>query len=161
MGNYATTSSISNKLPDFLTGNTTTSDSKGTNTFSVYIDKAEAEFNGVAAKRYSLPFTTIPPLAREIAFNIAAFYTIRAFSSRNWPNRNDMLDDFKMGGHDLLAMLNSGDIKLTITDGSLIGPISTFAQSNRTDQGAVFGLDSPLNWKVDQDRLDDLEGSRD
>ena len=58
-------------------------------------------------------------------------------------------------------MLNSGDIKLTITDGSLIGPISTFAQSNRENQGAVFGLDSPLNWAVDQDRLDDLEGSRD
>lgn len=160
MGSYATITSISNKLPDFLEGNTTTSDSKGKDTFSVYIDKAEAEFNAVAAKRYSLPFSTVPPLAREISFNIAAFYTIRAFSSRDWPNRNEMLDDFAMGGHDLLKKLESGDIKLTATNGSLIDPISTYAQSNRTGEDSVFELDDPGNWRADKNRLDNLDNAR-
>ena len=95
MGLYATTTTISVKLPHFLDGDTTASDSIGTATFSRYIDKAEALVNGCVAKRYSLPFTVVPPLVREITFEIAAYYTIRAFSSRDWPNRNEMLDDFR------------------------------------------------------------------
>ena len=160
MGSYATTTSISVNLPHFLEGNTTASDSIGTATFSAMISRAETEFNAVAAKRYSLPFSTVPPVAREISFQIASYYTIRAFSSRDWPNRNDMLDDFKRG-FDMLEDLNKGALKLTATDGSLLSPLGTFTQSNREGQGAVFGLDNPTNWKVDKNRLDELEGSRD
>lgn len=160
MGSYATTTSISDTLPNFLDGNTITSDEQGKNTFSAMIDRAEAEFNAVAAKRYSLPFSTTPPMAREISFQIAAYYTIRAFSSRDWPNRNEMLDDFKFG-FELLQKLEKGEIKLTATDGSLISALSSYAQSNREDEGSVFELDEPISWRVDENRLDNLEGSRD
>ena len=159
MGTYATHTSISIRLPDIMDANTTTSDAKFKNTFSNYINQGESEFNSVAAKRYGLPFTTVPPLARTISFDIAAYYTIRAFSSRDWPNRNAMLEDFGKA-FDTLKMIEEGKMKLALTDGSLIGPLSTFAQTNRTNEDPVFDLDDPTQWAVDQNRIDDMSNSR-
>lgn len=161
MGSYATTSSISIRLPSFLNGNTTTSDAETTNTFSEYIGKGEAMFNSAVSKRYALPFTTVPPMAREISFDIAAYYTILAFSTRDWPNRNETLDDMKQAFKDL-DRISSGEIRLALTDGSLVPPRSSAVMlTNRESEGAIFDVDEPTEWQVDQNRLDDLEGSRD
>ena len=160
MGNYATTTMISVRLPGFLVSDTTTSDTTATNTFASYIEKAEAEFNAHMAKRYSLPFTTVPPLARDLSFEMAAWYTIRAFSSRDWPNRNDVLDDFKTS-FEKTMLLSQGKLRLTLTDGSLLSSLNTLIQSNREGQGSVFEVDEPRAWKAVQNRLDELEGSRD
>lgn len=147
-------------MPGLLIGDTTTSDSTLTTVFSSYIDKAETHFNAVAAKSYSVPFTTIPPLAREISFDLAAYWTIRAFSSRDWPNKNEMLEDYKEV-FDLLKQLEEGDIVLANTNGSIINQATTsLISSNRIGQDSVFELDEPTAWAVDQDRLDALENAR-
>lgn len=162
MGNYATTTSISLKLPDIMDDNTTTTDTKFEETFGIYIDKAEAKFNSVAAKKYSLPFnttTSIPPMARELSFEMAAWYTIRAFSTRDWPNRNEMIDDFANAFTDL-DKIGKGELRLTLTDGSLISPLSGLIQSNRLSEDPTMDLDNPTNWSVDQTRLEELENSR-
>jgi phage gp36-like protein len=161
MGSYATTTTISQRLPGLMVGDTTTSDSTLTTVFSSFIDKAETYFNAVAAKSYTVPFTVIPPLAREMSFDMAAYWTILAFSTRDWPNRNEMLEDYKQV-FDMLKMLESGDLKLTLTDGSIISQATTaLISSNRSGQGAIFDVDEPTDWKVDENRLSDLEGSRD
>lgn len=160
MGDYATTSSISIRLPFIMDNNTTTVDDTFANTFGEYITKAEARFNSVAARKYSLPFSpTIPPMARELSFEMAAWYTIRAFSTRDWPNRNEMLDDFTRAFEDL-EKVGKGELRLTLTDGSLIAPLSGLLQSNRTGQDPAMEMDEPESWAVDQNRLNDLEGSR-
>lgn len=160
MGTYATTTTISQRLPGLMIGDTTTSDATLTTVFSSYIDKGETHFNAVAAKSYTLPFTVVPPLAREISFDLAAYWTILAFSSRDWPNRNEMLEDYKHV-FDTLKMLEEGDISLALTDGSIIAQDTTsLISSNREGQGSVFDVDDPTNWKADKDRLDALEGSR-
>lgn len=139
---------------------TTTTDTIFKDTFVEYILKAEAKFNSVASRKYSLPFSpTVPPMARELSFEMAAWYTIRAFSTRDWPNRNEMLDDFKIAFEDL-DRVGKGELRLTLTDGSLISPIPGLIQSNRTNQGSAMEMDDPEAWKVDQDRLDGLVGSR-
>lgn len=144
-----------------MNGDTTTSDHTLTTVFSSYIDKAETHFNAVAAKQYSIPFTVVPPLAREISFDLAAYWTIRAFSTRDWPNRNEMLEDYKEV-FEVLKSLEKGDITLAETDGSLISVATgSLISSNREGQGPVFELDEPTAWKVDQDRLNALENSRD
>jgi phage gp36-like protein len=144
-----------------MIGDTTTSDNTLTTVFSSYIDKGETHFNAVAAKSYTLPFTVVPPLAREISFDLAAYWTIRAFSSRDWPNRNEMLEDYKEV-FETLKMLEEGDLALALTDGSLIAQdTTTIISSNRVGQGSVFEVDDPTNWRADKDRLDSLDGSRD
>lgn len=159
MGSYATTTSVSLRLPNFLRDNTTTSDATATAVISSFIDKAEAKFNAVASKRYSLPFTTVPPMARDLSLEMAAYYTIRAFSSRDWPNRNEMLDDYAKAFDDL-DKIGKGELVLSLTDGSLIGARSSLIQSNRDGEKSVFDVDDPDKWKVDKDRLDDIEDDR-
>jgi phage gp36-like protein len=161
MGLYATVTSISNYLPDFLDGNTTTSDKLGTDVFSACIGKAEAMFNAAIAQRYSLPFNAnlIPPLARELCFDMAAYFAIRGFSSRDWPNRNEMLDDFKLA-FDELDKLAKGEKYLCDTQGTLISRNTDMMATNREGQGAVFDLDDPKEWEVSQNRLDEIDDAR-
>ena len=159
MGSYATTTSISNLLPDFLDGNTTTSDKVGTDCFSACITKAEAMFNAAVSNRYSLPFTSTPPLATSICFDMAAYYAIRALGSRDWPNRNEWLDDFKTS-FDFLDKLSKGEMYLLDAQGGLVGRRSMMA-TNRENEGAIFDVDEPTAWQVDEDRLNNLENSRD
>ena len=143
-----------------MIGDTTTSDQTFTSVFSSFIDKGETHFNAVAAKHYTLPFTTVPPIAREMSFDLAAYWSIRAFSTRDWPNRNELLDDYKMVFEDL-KLLESGEMKLANTDGSLIAQATTaLISSNREGQGSVFDVDTSTAWEPDQQRLDNLEGSR-
>jgi phage gp36-like protein len=159
MGQYATITSISNLLPDFLDGNTTTADKIGVDCFSACIEKAEAMFNAAVSNRYSLPFQTTPPLATSVCFDMAAYYAIRALGSRDWPNRNEWLDDFKTA-FDVLEKISKGEMYLVDTNGDLVGRRSMMA-TNRENEGAIFDVDEPDAWRVDSDRLEDLEGSRD
>lgn len=144
-----------------MNGDTTTSDSTLTTVFSSFIDKGEIHFNAVASKHYTLPFAVVPPLAREMSFDMAAYWTIRAFSTRDWPNRNELLDDYKQVFEDL-KLLEAGEMKLTLTDGSIISQATTsLISSNREGQGPIFDVDTSTAWKPDEQRLDALEGSRD
>lgn len=159
MGSYATTTTISLRMPDFLDGNTTTSDERAAEVFSSFIDKSEAMVNAAVATRYTLPFTTVPPLVRDLSFELAGYFTIRAFSSRDWPSRNDTLDDFKTA-FDTLTQLQKGEIQLTLTDGTIVARRGTIIVCSRTDEDPIFDVDEPTAWAVDQGRLDDLDGAR-
>ena len=160
MGKYATTTSISVRLPGFLIDDTTTSDTTGTQTFSEFIDKAETMFDSSVARKYNLPFTVVPPLARELSFGMATWYTIRAFSTRDWPNRNEMLDDYEKS-FETLGKVVEGEIRLTLTDGSEIVPSEDLLQSNREGQSSIFNIDNQTKWKPDEQRLDEIDALRD
>ncbi len=143
-----------------MIGDTTTSDTTLTTVFASFIDKGETHFNAVAAKNYTLPFSPIPPMAREISFDLAAYWTIRAFATRDWPNRNELLDDYKMV-FDQLKDLENGDLVLSLTDGSIISQaVTSLISSNREGQDPIFDVDTATAWAVDQDRLDQLKDSR-
>jgi len=156
MGLYATTTTANTRIPFLLNGGSTGSDSTFTSVLSSNLDKADAYFNAVAAKHYSIPFAITPPLATEMTFDMSMYWTILAFSTRDWPNRNEMLDDYKQV-FDMLKSLAAGDLKLALTDGSLIAQSSGLIASNREGQDSIFEVDEPENWKVDQDRLNDRE----
>lgn len=144
-----------------MIGDTTTSDATFTSVFSSFIDKGETHFNAVASKTYSLPFVVVPPMAREISFDLAAYWTIRAFSTRDWPNKNELLEDYKEV-FDLLKMLEEGDLALALTDGSILAQATTsLISSNREGEAPIFDVDEPTAWQVDQNRLDDIEASKD
>jgi len=160
MGNYATTTSISEILPGFLKGNTTTTDAFGTSVMARRFNDAEAEINGVIAARYSLPFTTVPPLVRSLTAKLAAGYAIRDGFAVEGLRRNQYLDDFKEA-KDTLKMLVTGDMKLTYTDGSLV-PVNTSSRfkSSAENYTPIFGRDEPKKWTRDQDEIDDTSNAR-
>ena len=162
MGLYATTTSISLILPGFLKGNTTTSDTEGTNIFSHYIDNAESKINAVISSRYDITaFTSgsVPPLLRKLTEDIAAYNVIRATGYRA-DDRSEYLDDYEKANETLQKLIN-GEINLTWTDGSAVAVLSSNRfQSNTKDYTPIFGLDDPQEWKRDDDEISDQEDAR-
>lgn len=161
MGSYATTTSISNLIPFFLKGNTTTSDTTGVALFSAQVDRAEGEVNSFLSARFAMPFSTVPPLVRSLTEDIACYYTIRAAYTHDGELQNKFLDDFK-SAFVTLESIRDGKTNLAYTDGSLVPSRSSDRYlSNTNDYSPTFNLDSARKWKVSQNRLDDIEDERD
>jgi len=162
MGKYATTTSISQLLPGFLKGNTTTSDTEGTNIFSKHIERAEAKIDSVIASKYDITgFTSgsIPPLLTKLTEDIAVYNVIRATSYRV-DDKNEYLDDYAKANESLEKIIK-GEINLTYTDGSVVTPISSNRfLSDKSNYTPIFGLDDPQDWKRDDDEIDDQEDAR-
>lgn len=160
MGLYATTTSISNLVPQFLKGNTTTSDVPGTAAFSAHIDRAEGLINSKLVSRYALPFTTVPPLVRMLAEDIASFYALRGVIAQDGQVDNEQIKRFEPA-IELLDSIAAGDTKLALTDGSLLSTRTTARMMSTTeDYAPTFNLDDPEDWELDDDRLDDIGDAR-
>jgi phage gp36-like protein len=169
MGQYATITSIEVKLPGFIDG-TLDLDSMGSATFSTSIDRAEAEINSRLAAVYALPFSPVPPLIREMAFEMGAYYAILAFSSRDWPNKNEMIEEYKRSFTILDEIVGTygnmtGQIlapvrALVNTDGSVVPRLGTRIISSSQGYTPIFGLDDPKSWRVDPDLEDVLDAGR-
>jgi len=162
MGLYVTTTAISLILPGFLKGNTTTSDTEGTNIFARQIENAESKVNAIIASRYDITrFTSgsIPPLLRKLTEDIAVYNVIRLTGYRS-DDRNEYLDDYKRA-EETLEKIIKGQINLTYTDGSAVPTIATsrFISSTR-NYTPITGLDDPINWQRDPDEINDQKSKR-
>lgn len=162
MGRYATTTSISELVPNFLKGNTTTSDTTGAAIFSRHIDRAEAVIDGYLAARYAVPFTTtsVPTLVRKWAEDIATYNALRATYAQDGQLRQEYVHAFEDSQKQLEAA-RDGLLLLTLTDGS-DAPAKTTVRMLSTTQGytPIFGRDDEVNWKRDDDEVSDTETER-
>jgi hypothetical protein len=62
---------------------------------------------------------------------------------------------------EMLKDIKDGATQLALTDGSAVGPVSTSRFLSSTDGYAqTFNLDSPEDWDVDPDRIDDITDGR-
>lgn len=160
MGRYATTTSISDLIPNFLIGNTTTSDTAGTAMFSKHIDRAEGIVNTYVSARYSLPFTTVPPVLITLSEDLACYFAVRSAYTQDGQNKNQYYPEYKWA-MEQLDSIRKGEIKLTLTDGSEVtGDTSNRYISSTENYTPVFGIDNPENWKVDPDLIDDQRDAR-
>lgn len=162
MGAYATTSSLSQLLPNALAGGTTTADTTATDTFSKHIDRAEADINAVLAEKYSLPFTAVPPSVRSWTEDLACFYFLRAAVSQDGRAGDASAAKFKPAEDRLLKAQEYGfKGVLALTDGSYAARKTTkMFLSNTKDYAPTFNQDAPENWDVDPDRLDEIDTER-
>jgi len=160
VGVYATTTSISELLPQYLSGNTTTSDTAGVNIFSRHVDRAEGIINSYVAARYSLPFTTtaVPVILRAIAEDIAGWMSIRGTMLQNSPLGREREQAFDRAWENLKD-IQKGELKLTLTDGSEIAT-RTARFLTSTDYTPIIHLDDPINWSIDIDQARDIAADR-
>ena len=163
MGSYATTSSLAQLLPNAMSGNTTSADSEAVATFGKHIERAEGDINTVLAERYTLPFTTVPPSVRSWSEDLACFYFLRAAISQDGRIGDSSARMF-VDSYDRLQAAREKGFKgtLTLTDGSVLSPITTGRfKSSTENEGPVFDLDTATSWKADSDRLDRAGDARD
>lgn len=160
MGTYATTTSFSALIPNILAGNTTTADAAGAAALAAHIIRAESVVNSYISARYSLPFTTVPPILRTLSEDIASWFHIRGVSVQDGQRDNPWFltykEDLKM-----LADIRDGKTQMALTDGSAVGAISTTRFISSTQGYAqTFDLDTSTSWAVDTDRVDDIADGR-
>lgn len=161
MGMYVTTTSINLILPHFLKGNTTTSDTAGTNIFSRQIDNAESQVNACVASRYNIAgFTVVPPLLRQLTEKLA-IYNVMMITGYAADKRNEYTDDYK-NAMTTLQQIKEGTTKLTNTDGSLVAGIgSSRYLSDKTGFTPIFGMDDESKWKRDENEIAAQDNARD
>ena len=160
MGDYATTTSISELLPWVLKSNTTSADAAGTAQFSRHITRAEGLINGYLAARYVLPFSAVPPIIRTIAEDISSYFFIRGSYVQDGQRKNEYVDAFKEALGQLKD-IRDGKTPLADTSGTLIPQITSSKFLSTTKSYApTFNDDDPMQWDTDPDKLSEIEGDR-
>lgn len=117
------------------------------------------------SKRYSVPFGTasIPPAVESMSTTLSAWDSLRSLFSGEIPSNMQQIKDEYDRVMVLLDDIQKGVLDIpTGTDGSLVGEAgaSTKYWSSTMDYTPTFDVDDELQWNVDTDRLDDIEGRR-
>lgn len=144
-------------------------DSNTTSLVGEMITDAEAEINKFLSRRYDLSGATfqttssIPPIVRMLANRLSEGYSWLGLSrgSKESIARGKMLID---GVMENLRNISEYKVDLLDTSGSLIQDMSNTSYrvlSNTDEYSNTFNEDSPLNWAVDSDKLDDIADERD
>ena len=166
MGLYTTTTTLDLVMVgvNFAAADMTTLASK-------MIDQAEAEINGVLARRYDLSqdafqtTTSIPPQVRQWAENLSEGRMWMALS-RGGAGKESMERGrglVKMVREDL-KLLAEYKAELLATSGSLIQDMSNTSfrvMCNTSTYTPTIDEGDELNWRVDSDKLDDISNAKD
>jgi hypothetical protein len=160
MGLYATTTS----LETIMVG--TTFDTATTALATKLITHAETEVNKYISKRYDVSgftSTSMPPLLTSLTETLAEGYMYQrmARGGKDGLAHGKALIDMALANLEKIA---SRELDLLSSAGT---PVSEFASSSyqvlssTSDYSPTFNEDSPLDWEVDSDKLDDTEDDRD
>lgn len=133
------------------------------------ITHAENEVNKYLSKRYDLTSTTfqtttsIPPLVTSLSETLTEGYMYQRMSRGTKEGMGRGKDLIKQATENLQAIV---DYKMHLVDtaGSLIVDSSDTASRvlcNTDGYSTTFDEDDELSWKVDSDKLDDIETGRD
>jgi phage gp36-like protein len=157
MGSYANTTNMKARFPGFPQSSTTFD-----TVLSDNITRAESVVNASIARRYGLPFTTVPPYIITIAEDLSAGYAYRSSFMRDSHNTSEWQEELVDKAMDMLKEIKDGDIDLVDTSGNIISERSTrtVITSNTEDYTLAFGLDTSTSWRVDPDRLSDIATDR-
>lgn len=143
MGRYIKWDDVSNAYPDWVK-------SVSANTVgNLWIPRAEDEVDGRLAPKYTVPFTPVPGIVRDLCIDLA-YYKL-AFATEKGKELGKILDArFK-------AILD-GDLMLTTSAGQIDG--GQRAWSTHQDYPTAFGVDSELNWRVSSAQAFDEQEAR-
>jgi len=127
---------------------------------------AENEINKYISKRYdisSFVSGSVPPLLTSLCETLAEGYMHQRMSrggKESMKRGQDLID----GVIKNLEGIRDYKMDVANTAGSIVTDMSQTAYrvlSNTTGYSSTFNEDDPLNWKVDQDKLDDISDERD
>lgn len=159
MGKYVTTTAMEVLLI------TLTFDTKTSALVTRLIDHAENEVEKHMAKRYDISsfLPDPPPLVETLTETLTEGYVwIRtARGGKEALAQGKILID---GAMENLKAIVDGDVNLVDSDGDLWPEGENLVDgrvlSNTEDYAPTFNEDDPLLWKVDDDKLDDIDSER-
>ena len=159
---YATTTAVLAMLPGFPQ----TASSRGYTAtlikIGTHITRAESLVNSKISERYDVTqftSTASPPILTHLTEDIAAYYMLRSEYSGDNQNVNEWVDKFQEA-KDILEEIREGKAHIVNSTGTQFGASTTIGtvESTTENWSPTFNEGDPLNWQVDQEKLDDLNG---
>lgn len=143
MGRYIEWDDVANSYPDWPKA--TSANTVG----NLWIPRAEAEVDARLAPKYTVPFSPVPDIVRDLAIDLA-YYKLVFASDKGKALWESLKERFE-----------------SILDGSMLlttsaGAISTGDRAWSTHQNypTQFGVDSDVNWQVSSAWAEDQQEAR-
>ena len=112
---------------------------------AVWITRAEGEIDDRLRHRYTVPFTTVPQIIKNIALDLTTYFLLRENYHQEDGQLNDWVKDYERRASDLLELISDGTIALESTDttgvaiSSTTGVERTFTKTKYDSDGNVIG----------------------
>ena len=157
MGLIATTTTLKTRYPGMPQSN-----SAYDTVLALNIDRAEGIVNSFLSRRYSIPFTVIPPIVLSLVEDLSTAFAYRSNFMRDSHNTSEWADELKKCAMETLDLIREREIDIVDTSGNLIGENSTRkrVQSNTKEYTPAFGIDTNTAWDFDKDRVTDQADAR-
>ena len=158
---YATTDTVLKIGPMFPQTTTARGYTNTVAVISEHLDRADSVINSMLARRYTVPFSPVPPAIRTAAEDMTIFFSLRSLyggDNINTQNYEDLYNDHK----EFLKELKEGTMDLVDTAGSVLTELGADNKiaSNTEDYTPTFGEDTATAWKVDSEKLDAIADDR-
>lgn len=160
MGTYATTTS----LQTIMVG--TEFDTQTTNLMSKMITHAENEVNKYLSKRYdvgSFTTTSMPPLVTSLTETLAEGYYFLRNSRGGGKDSVAYGKELIKQAQENLAMIADRKLDLLDSNGDVVAEAATASfqiLSSTSNYSPTFNEDDELSWKIDEDKLDEIDSDR-
>ena len=122
------------------------------------IIRAYNRINGMLVNRYSVPFSTTPPLIATLSDELVIYLMKRALNPGGGELDDTTIYTYKEAGEDLIK-ISKGEISLLDDGGNLIATKETIS-STTEDYAPIFDLDATEDHAIDSDRLGAIEDAR-
>jgi len=128
MGRYVKWDDVADSYPDWA--KSASANSAG----NLWIPRAEDEVDARLAPRYSVPFTPVPGVVRDLCIDLAYYKLVFA---------TDKGKELKESLKERFEALLDGSMVLTVSGSPLA---SETPWSTHQDYPTQFGVDDPVNW---------------
>jgi len=143
MGRYIDWDDVANAYPDWA--RQASANSVG----NLWIPRAEDEVDGRLAPKYTVPFTPVPGIVRDLCIDMA-YYKLTFATDKGKALWESLKDRF--------ADILDGTLVITNSAGALSS--ADRGWSTHQDYPTAFGVDSDINWRVSSSQAFDEQEAR-
>ena len=107
--------------------------------------------------KYTVPFTSTPPLVKTIATHLSSYLVLRRiYSNTRGEGFADWLNMFKDFADKLLKSIHEGECILIDSSGSEISTKSGYGiKISTASYVPIFNEGGELDWEIDESKVDD------
>lgn len=164
MGNYIDNTSIATYMPQLPalgeSGYSATMD-----VIDQAIEGAEAIVDGYLGTKYSVPFSPVPPMVRDLARDISVHKAYNFLYHGDNVASNvyaERYQDWEKNAYAMLEMLQENKLVLTDTSGNIVSTKTATRNVRGTHNDFVptFDAGDETGWRVDPDLVDEIDESK-
>lgn len=143
MGRYIDWKDVADAYPDWA------KQASANSVGNLWIPRAEDEVDGRLAPKYTVPFTPVPGIVRDLCIDMA-YYKLTFATEKGKALWDTLSNRFKS--------ILDGSMLITTSAGILASGDTAF--STHQDYPTAFGVDSDLNWRVSSGQAFDQQEAR-